>query len=314
VVAANSDSPGVSVIVPLYNKVRTVGRAIRSILAQTGVTRDVIIVDDGSTDGSDAVVREFGEQVRYVRQANAGPSAARNRGFRESRQPVVTFLDADDELLPGSLAAHVRCRLVRPDVALTFGSFRIYTGTALEREEYIPTRSPELHEQDGCWFGERFLTAVMIAQQSSCIDRALFERVEGFDEGLRCWERSEFHFRVMLEAGCYGVAPGWHIIKHQDVADNSQFVLACGKKGNLARFANRVLDRIHRLPADQQREMIQQVGYVATELLGIGEYGDFKTLVRRMIAARPDAPVSARTRLLARLPVRVLEARRAVKR
>lgn len=313
-VAGRPDTTGISVVVPLYNKVRTVGRAIRSILAQTGVTREVIVVDDGSTDGSEAVVRELGDEVVYVRQSNAGPSAARNRGFRESRQPLVTFLDADDEMLPGSLAAHVRCRLVRPDIPLTFGSFRVFTGDQLEREEHIPTRSPELQEEGGCWFADRFLTAVMIAQQSSVMNRALFERVGGFDEGLRCWERSEFHFRVMLEAGRFGVAPGWHILKHQDVASNSQFIQACGRAGNLARFANRVLDRIDRLPDDQQLAMIQQVSYVASELLGIGEYVDFKALVHRMRAARADAPVPGRMRLLARLPVPVLEARRAAKR
>lgn len=314
VVEGPSDSPGVAVIVPLYNKERTVGRAIRSILAQQGVARDVIVVDDGSTDGSAAVVQEFGDAVEYVRQANAGPSAARNRGARESRQPLVTFLDADDEMLPGSLAAHVRCRLVRPDIELTFGSFRILAGDELEREEYVPTRSPELWEEGGCWFADRFLTAVMIAQQSSVMNRELFARVGGFDEGLRCWERSEFHFRVMLEAGRYGVAPGWHIIKHQDVASNSQFIKACGKAGNLARFANRVLDRLDQLPDDQQLAMIQQVSYVASELLGIGEYGDFKAIVRRMRTARSDAPVPGRMRLLARLPVPLLEARRVAKR
>lgn len=93
-----------SVVVPLYNKVATVRRALRSIQSQTFPDFEVIIVDDGSTDSSaaeaEAFLREGDSRFRLIRQTNQGPGAARNRGIADAQGDVVAFLDADDEWLP----------------------------------------------------------------------------------------------------------------------------------------------------------------------------------------------------------------------
>src|SRR5262245_34994973 len=98
----------ISVIVPLYNKRSTLARALDSILAQQGVSFEVIVVDDDSNDGSTEIALAYRDRVRYVHQQNAGPAAARNRGVLESRYGLIAFLDADDEFLPGCLRAHVK--------------------------------------------------------------------------------------------------------------------------------------------------------------------------------------------------------------
>lgn len=96
--------PKISVVVPLYNKAAHVRRALDSVAAQTLQDFEAIVVDDGSTDGGASVVEEYaGARFRLVRQPNAGPGAARNRGIRESTGDVLAFLDADDEWLPGYL-------------------------------------------------------------------------------------------------------------------------------------------------------------------------------------------------------------------
>ncbi len=91
----------VSVVVPLYNKLRWIQRALDSIAAQTLADIEVIVVDDGSTDGGDAIAQSYPDpRFRLIRQANAGPGSARNRGLLECRAELVAFLDADDEWLP----------------------------------------------------------------------------------------------------------------------------------------------------------------------------------------------------------------------
>lgn len=99
----------VSVIIPLYNKAPYLRRAIDSVVAQTFADFELIVVDDGSTDGGGALVNSYpGGRARLITQANAGPGAARNRGLREARGEFVAFLDADDEWLPEYLEEGVR--------------------------------------------------------------------------------------------------------------------------------------------------------------------------------------------------------------
>lgn len=91
----------VSIIVPLYNKAATIQRTLDSILVQTCADFEAIIVDDGSSDDSGAIVAGCSDpRVRLLKQSNAGPGAARNRGLAEARGRYVAFLDADDEWLP----------------------------------------------------------------------------------------------------------------------------------------------------------------------------------------------------------------------
>jgi glycosyl transferase family 2 len=100
----------VSVIVPLYNKALYVTRALDSIAAQTFEDFEVIVVDDGSTDGShEHASAHPDKRVRVVHQSNAGPGSARNRGIAEARGDLLAFLDADDEWMPEYLKSGVDC-------------------------------------------------------------------------------------------------------------------------------------------------------------------------------------------------------------
>jgi glycosyltransferase involved in cell wall biosynthesis len=101
-------TPRVTVVVPVRDRPRFVAEAVRSALAQEcRGGHEVVVVDDGSTDETPDVLASFGGAIRVVRQANAGPAKARNRGFAEARGELLALLDSDDVWLPGKLAAQV---------------------------------------------------------------------------------------------------------------------------------------------------------------------------------------------------------------
>lgn len=100
--------PLVSAIIATYNRADIVGEAIESILGQTYKNMEVLVVDDGSTDGTHEALRRFGNRIRVVRQENAGPGAARNRGIEVARGELIAFLDSDDIWMPTKLERQVR--------------------------------------------------------------------------------------------------------------------------------------------------------------------------------------------------------------
>lgn len=94
--ALQGPAPVVSIIIPCYNGETFLRESVDSALGQSYASKEVIVVDDGSTDRSAAILETYGDRIRFVRQANAGPSTARNTGISVSRGHVVAFLDADD--------------------------------------------------------------------------------------------------------------------------------------------------------------------------------------------------------------------------
>jgi glycosyltransferase involved in cell wall biosynthesis len=114
----NEQAPAVSVVMPLFNKERFIESALDSVFGQTFRDYEVIVVDDGSTDGSADRIRPRQSRLRYVRQENAGPGAARNAGIRLARGRYIAFLDADDLWLPEKLQEQVSFMASHPDVAM----------------------------------------------------------------------------------------------------------------------------------------------------------------------------------------------------
>lgn len=124
---AQQPSRSVAVVIPCFNGAATIGEAIESALAQDAVT-EIVVVDDGSTDGSAAIASGYGDRVRVITGANAGVSVARNRGIDASTAPLIQFLDADDILQPGTMA-------LRVDAVLSSGADAVVTDWQDFRDE-----------------------------------------------------------------------------------------------------------------------------------------------------------------------------------
>jgi glycosyltransferase involved in cell wall biosynthesis len=108
----------VSVIIPVYNAEQWIGRTLESVLAQTFKDIEVLVIDDGSQDGSAEIIRRY--PVQYFRQENAGQAAAFNAGLRRARGELIAFLDADDLWLPGKLSACVAALRAQPEAVLCY--------------------------------------------------------------------------------------------------------------------------------------------------------------------------------------------------
>jgi glycosyltransferase involved in cell wall biosynthesis len=117
---ASAERPLVSVIMAAYNVEPYIREALESLLAQDWDPFEVVVVDDGSTDRTGEIVQSFG-QVRYVRQDNAGPAAARNAAIAQATGAFVANFDSDDLLPPWRLGVQVRYLLEHPAVACVFG-------------------------------------------------------------------------------------------------------------------------------------------------------------------------------------------------
>lgn len=134
--------PGVSIVIANYNYERFLGDAIESALAQTHPGVEVIVVDDGSTDGSRAVIDRYGDKVQAIFQPNAGQIRACARGFEAVRHDIVIFLDADDRLMPEAAASVARHW--RPDLAKLQFRMRTIDGTGRPTGHDWPKYPPTL--------------------------------------------------------------------------------------------------------------------------------------------------------------------------
>lgn len=125
----------VSILIPCFNAERWLHDAIASALAQSWRDTEVVVVDDGSTDGSAAVARQFGSRIRFEGRAHAGANAARNRLLELARADWVQYLDADDYLLPDKIASQAEWLRQTPGVDVVYGpaTLELWSDGAVER-------------------------------------------------------------------------------------------------------------------------------------------------------------------------------------
>jgi glycosyltransferase involved in cell wall biosynthesis len=125
------DTSDVSLIIPACNAEDYLREAIQSALDQTLPAKEILVIDDGSTDRTAAVAALFGSHVKVLRQDNLGVSAARNLGIRSATGPWLAFLDSDDVMAPDRLEVQRRMLVAEPDLEMVFGLQALFTGRKL---------------------------------------------------------------------------------------------------------------------------------------------------------------------------------------
>jgi len=186
----------VSVLISLYNAHDVIRETIETVLAQTWTDREIVVVDDGSTDGSEAVVRDFGQAVRYVRQTNAGVAAARNRGIAESIGEYLSFLDHDDLWDPTKLEKQVRILDQKPAVGM------VITDVAHIDRKGRPLNIPGRAYNPSESFARIFVQGYVPTPSSAMIRRTVLAAVGGFDESFRSAGMDDQELWTRIGAHC----------------------------------------------------------------------------------------------------------------
>ena len=179
----------ISVIIPTYNRKHTLQRAIDSVLSQTFKPYEIIIVDDGSKDGTKEWLLQNYPSVQYIHQPNNGVSSARNKGIQISQGSWIALLDSDDEWMPEKLEYQSRFIEVNKD------SFFCHTNEIWIRNG-VRVNQMKKHKKYGGDIFKHCLDICRISPSSSIINKDVFEEVGAFDESLTVCEDYELWLRV----------------------------------------------------------------------------------------------------------------------
>lgn len=242
----------VSVVIPAYNAADFIAHALNSVLAQTYRRREVLVVNDGSTDDTVRVLQAYGDAIRIVHKSNGGLSSARNRGIREAAGEFVAFLDADDRWLPDKLARQVEILLRDP--AVGFCSTR----TLVEAPDGTLTGEWPCPKIEGTLLRTLFLRNGSIPGSGSgvLVRRSLFDQAGGFDETLRSLEDVDMWMRLAAVTGYACIdAPLTVIVKHPASMSRNLDIMR--------EAALRVMRKNRHLLPEGDRNGLWQAGYAS---------------------------------------------------
>lgn len=191
----------ISVVIPLYNKASHIVRTLDSVLAQTVAPAEIIVVDDGSTDGGGEIVTStYGSKVTLIRQTNQGVSAARNRGVEAVSTPYVAFLDADDEWRDNHLQTLKGLIEACPTAVLYSSAHLISREGRIYRPRSVFTEGWRGYVED--FFSAYAKDLSLVNSSTACVQVAAFKYIGGFPVGMIrgedivAWVKLALHGRV----------------------------------------------------------------------------------------------------------------------
>ncbi|MCK6480545.1 MAG: glycosyltransferase [Planctomycetes bacterium] len=275
--------------VTAVNRADYLGEALDSALAQDFPGLEVVVVDDGSTDGTPALLARYGGRIRVHRQENAGQSAAINRGVDMARGEYVALLDSDDAWLPGKLARAVPLLDADPGAALLYAAVEMMDGAGRAIPDPRPPRSTPSGEVLGTLLEGNFMRTPTVVFR-----RALFLEAAGYDPALRCvndwdlWLRLATGRRVLRDP-----VPAARYRLHGDQAVRLRRRLAEERVAVLERH----LPRIEREAPDHAAAARRALGHRCLKLARLdlreGRAAEASALIARAVALVPSLRLEA---------------------
>jgi len=190
--------PLVSVIIPTFQRERYIAEAIQSALSQSYRNLEILIIDDGSTDSTHAVITDFqkhDQRIQYHYQANSGPANARNSGIRMSKGSLIAFLDSDEKWMDNKLQKEIDIFRTHPEVGFVFSNGFFIDDKGLRDEALTRQRKARktYRVEDFLFGGVTFLSTSGITIRKECLKKAGI-----FDETLPLYEDVDLWFRILL--------------------------------------------------------------------------------------------------------------------
>jgi len=256
-------APLVSIVIPCYNAERYVGEAIQSALEQSYPNKEVIVIDDGSTDGSLERIRSFGEAIRWQSGPNRGGAAARNRGVGLARARLVQFLDADDLLYPQKLARQVPLAVAEP------------ANLVLCDWEVGPIDHPERRQvRSNTYAGDDPVIRALserIHTPAPLHSKELLESIGGFREELPCGQDRDLYLRLACAGASFShLAEVLYIVRRRPGSVSSNTVRVLEVNGRIHGEAYAELERAGKLTEPRAAAFAGRMAHDARQYLRHG--------------------------------------------
>lgn len=186
--------PFFSVVIPTFNREETILRSVNSVLNQKFSNFELIVIDDGSTDKTKEVLKDF--NLTYIYKENAGVSSARNLGIKNANADWICFLDSDDEWMPNKLDIFQKS-IVANNTYSFFHSNEVWI------RNNVRVNAPRKFDKSNLDLFNRSLEMCIISPSTCCIHKHLLEKYNGFNESLLCCEDYDLWLKILLEHKVY---------------------------------------------------------------------------------------------------------------
>jgi glycosyltransferase involved in cell wall biosynthesis len=225
-------SPLVSIVIPAYNSANYIQETLESCLAQTYPNFELIVIDDGSTDDTIAIVESYGDKIHLIQQRNSGPAIARNTGIQAAQGEYIQFCDSDDLLHPEKIAHCMAAMLKNPDVALVYSKVRQVAANG-ESSVGLPDFPPDDYFDTANLFckilqhvGSPLQTSTLLVRKSTLLEVGMYRA----DPDQRCAEDWDLLLRLANDSDFLGVPEILTYYRHHEhTLTNNRLAMAAGR-------------------------------------------------------------------------------------